>query len=634
MRQETVSDLTSRIVRQQQQPCSSKCSALFRRGASSAMPQRLSAEKIPKTSCVLLFLLFEGGKKKRTVETMACRILTITEVLRKLARAWGPSVLISAHELSKASPMAPVNLLSTPWKRSHNGSDGGSTTKGLNLGASIGIAVGIAFFASALLVVCVYCYCNRNRRRRTRQSPRANAAWDTVKSETPGTGRVAPSSNTRIARVLAIFSPESWKPSGRRQGLPRDDAARLRQLPDSLVTPYMPGKELDQLRKPTAELEGSIFGDGQALHGAEHLRGTTPSPFEPANIQTASQGPVPAYSTGTKLEQDVSAVAHYRSEDTSWPTPRSLDINSLALSMPSTTATPPAAWHRKRTGPPPPLTIAPPVHSRSPSDAYSTYATTRSPYEFYSFNLPPLPSSTSIDAFAPSLPCSAYSLHSSDSTRSSQPLRRPISPQSPLSATSMRSRSDSSAQTSSFPHRQPQSQTQTQRIPSDVTEFVCLGPLPESIPMPSPDQFRTERQQQQKSSPRSPPRAPPSPVFSVGSASPAYSQDPLLHDSDPFRPRHSPASLAFPSASEEEEEERHPWHRLDGDGGGLFSGLERERRPSADSLGSNFTVEEEERIQAQIVKNLEMLGQERVVGGDDIVHIPQISGRRYSWEDK
>ncbi|PSR80631.1 hypothetical protein BD289DRAFT_455186 [Coniella lustricola] len=59
----------------------------------------------------------------------------------------------------------------------------------------------------------------------------------------------------------------------------------------------------------------------------------------------------------------------------------------------------------------------------------------------------------------------------------------------------------------------------------------------------------------------------------------------------------------------------------------------RQRRPSADSLGSNFTVEEEARIQAQIVKNLSMIGKERVVGGNDIVHIPQISNKRYSWEN-
>lgn len=523
--------------------------------------------------------------------------------------------------------MAPVN---TPWKRSHSGDDD-STTTGLDLGASIGIAVGFAFLASALLVAGAYCYFNR-RRRSTRHSPRASASG-VMKCETPGTGsgRGAPSSDTRLARVFAVFSPKPRMPRGRRRDLP-GDGARHRQLPDKPVTPHMPDKELDELRKPAAELEGSVFGDGQALHGADQLRGMTPSPFEEAT-QQGIQGPMPPYSTGTKSEQDVSSVAHYRPEDASQPPLRSLDISNLALPMPSSTEAPPAAWHRKRTGPPPPLTIAPPAHSRSPSDGYSTYATTRSPYEYYSFNPPPLPSSSSIDAFAPSLPCSTYSLHSSDSTRSNQPLRRPRSPQSPVSATSM-GRSDSGVQTDSrplapppltptFQQSQPQSQTQTQRIPSDVTEFVCLGPLPDSIPMPSPDQFRTERQQQ----PRSPPPSAPSPVSScAGSTSPAYFQDPLLHESDPFRPPRSPASLTFSAMDEPPLQ-----HRQDSSSG-LF-GVARERRPSTDSLGSNFTVEEEARIQAQVVKNLEMLGQERVVGGEDIVHIPQISGRRYSWEE-
>jgi hypothetical protein len=72
----------------------------------------------------------------------------------------------------------------------------------------------------------------------------------------------------------------------------------------------------------------------------------------------------------------------------------------------------------------------------------------------------------------------------------------------------------------------------------------------------------------------------------------------------------------------QQEGDHHHHHRHGGAG----------RRRSVDSLGSNFTVEEEARIQAQVVRNLSMLGQERVGGEGDMVHIPQPSARRFSFE--
>lgn len=529
------------------------------------------------------------------------------------------------------SPLAPLIL-----KRSGHASSGTD----LSLGASVGIAVGVACLFS-LVVIAGLGLCWRHYRskpRRTRRTPRVRSL-EAMKCGSAGRSKGSQPSKSRFGSVLlSVLSPRRRKPRGEPHALP-EEGAQPRHIPD---TP-LPDKELEDLHEPAIELEGSVFGDGK------QIRDVSPSPFEEANHpHVDAQGPVLPYYSRSTSERDSSPMRHSRQEDRpSPPLVRNMDINSLVLTVPSTKPAPPAAWHRKRTGPPPPLTIAPPIHSRSPSDAYSTYATTNSPYGYYSFNLPPLPSSSSNDDLMPDFTYGPHSSHSSHSNRSTHPLQYPpTSPQSPVSAPSM-SRSDSGAQmdSPSLPpptptHQRGQQQhpppSQTQRAPIHTTSFECLGPLPDNIPMPSPHQFRTteqQQQQQQKSRASSPPPPPRirvpkghstrSPTPSTGSASPVYIQDPLLHENNPFRPHHSPVNSTF---SREHSRRVHHHHEQDLE-------VETERRQSSDSLGSNFTVEEEARIQAQIVKNLEMLGKERVIGGDDIVHIPQVSGRRYSWED-
>lgn len=508
--------------------------------------------------------------------------------------------------------MAPVNVL---WRRSHSdsGSDDSTTTTTtavISLNASVGIAVGFAFLASALLAAAIYCHCNRQRPAE-RQAPSVTVGAPGRKGETIATRPGPAASNTWLDRVTAVFSAKSRRPREARQDVPTD-SSQPRRHPDP-ITLYVLDEEADRHNKPASELEGSIFGDGKALSSPDFSRGMTPSPspFSDSNRQTDTLAPSPSPSSfGHRIGQ--AATAH----GAQTPTP---------------------SWNRKRNAPPPPLTIAPPVHSRSTSDDHAAYAPARSPYDYNSLNTLGLPSAVSTEAFAPSLPCSAYSMRSSDSIRSSQPLRRPISPQSLVSAPSVRDRSNSGArrqdsQLPAPPVTPTFQQTQTRRIPEDVTEFVCLGPLPDGISMPSPDQFC--RQKQARSPPRPPSHASPSQQYGEPSpvstraagTNPTFIQDPLLHETDPFGPRHSPASMTFSFSTMEQQAAR------DGAGMDLF-GASRDRRPSTDSLGSNFTVEEEARIQAQIVKNLETRAQGRVGGGDDIVHIPQISVKRYSWED-
>ncbi|KAI5917113.1 aspartic peptidase domain-containing protein [Camillea tinctor] len=113
-----------------------------------------------------------------------------------------------------------------------------------------------------------------------------------------------------------------------------------------------------------------------------------------------------------------------------------------------------------------------------------------------------------------------------------------------------------------------------QRTPIDPTRVVCLGPLPDNVRPSRPPWPATFA------------LPPPPPVPSSSSA--------------------------------------HP--REAGDNGG---GFDRHSRclSTTDTLGSDFTIEEEARQQA--ARTLGRMG-----GFDDIVHVPQPAHRRYSWEEE
>lgn len=559
----------------------------------------------------------------------------------------GLSILIPTSPAFGRTSMAPADI-GRPLALLKRPGSSRSFTPPIKLGSSVGIGVGIALIASLVVAAGLYWSCYRPS---TRTHPRLRTRnWDAMKNDMVGRDACAP--RHRFGRVLAVLSPKK-----------RKSRADLNATPDSLLPDaglqplQLPYQELDELpyREPAAELEGGLFGDGKVRYGADDDYLDT---FEQASREVDDQGPVPPYtasasrperdirfsSFAAKSERDPSPMPHYRPEESSTtpPPPRNLaEISKLALDMPPVSTAPQAAWHRKRTGPPPPLTIAPPAHSRSPSDAYSAYSSyvpPSSPYEYYSFNIPlpsipsPLRKSSPKDDSASNLSYGApHSVHSATSTRSVHPLDHPASPQSPSSAPSM-SRSNSGAQTESMslppptptysPTGSSHSTSHSQRVPIDTTNFVCVGELPHDMPMPTPDQFRTTSRTVPRVMVPEVRRGRSLTTSSADAISP-ITQDHLLFANNPFRPHQNPVNPTFTR-----EHSVHALRSLQE----LDSETPRCRRPSADSLGSNFTVEEEARIQAQIVKNLSMIGRERVVGGNDIVHIPQVSERRYSWE--
>lgn len=529
--------------------------------------------------------------------------------------------------------MAPLTHLIVSLKRSEIAARSPTSQSSLSLGATVGIAIGIGLVFSFALVTFVFYLAFRRKQRMTPRVRRE--AWNAMDSGVYSATAYAP--RTGFGRVLSVFSSKRRQPTGASHTPPSHDdlpqvQARPRQFPD----------------KESVELQRGYVDDHRASFGVEHTR--QPSPFTDAQRQPDAHGSVPPYNSVVRSEQDGDMSGPYRPENDPMPSSiRSLEVNNMAIS----TDAPKAAWHRKRTGPPPALTIEPPgMHSRSPSDAYSahsTYATNHSAFTYGSINVPEVPSLPS------HLPSDHHYGTQFASYDGSHPIPSPLSqqfppsPQTPGSIPSV-SRSDSGAAEESFPLAPPTptySQTH-QRIPDDAN-FECLGPLPANLP---PPHFRTAHQQpQQQQDPFLTPRerTPENrssitdsnssttslPTTTSDATRLGYAQDPLLHATSPFRPHHhSPVLSTFA-----EREPRSAISTTTSSSSDLNTTtttadfFPRRRRDSTDSLGSNFTVEEEARIQAQIVKNLAALDKERVMGKGDIVHIPQISERRYSWEE-
>lgn len=181
----------------------------------------------------------------------------------------------------------------------------------------------------------------------------------------------------------------------------------------------------------------------------------------------------------------------------------------------------------------------------------------------------------------------------------------PVSPQSIHSrqtfAPSSITRSDSNNPSPTSPTGSMQLPTPTfQRTPIDPSRVICLGPLPENVQLPNqPSAQRVLGRSSQ--------------LAEVG---PSHSYPPESPLPEPLGHYRS--------------------HTQD----------------SSDTLGSNFTVEEENRLrtgkltQQQSVLRQEQRNEqgegngmprspcsmERIEGGSELVHVPQVAERRYSWE--
>ncbi|TLS29821.1 hypothetical protein PpBr36_01263 [Pyricularia pennisetigena] len=364
--------------------------------------------------------------------------------------------------------------------------------------------------------------------------------------------------------------------------------------------------ELDATHEHMASDDTMEFG----TEGSEH--GMSQYEIARRKMQRQLQGPLPTYSpstvpivhighpsldgeTGTKLIQDVSSVGHYRPGDDENPSPtvsapsEGNNTNSFSSQVPSPMS-PNPEWGARFLDLPSPITVA-------------------SPGQF--------------------------------------PLRRTGSASSPgerqrhVAIGRSNSNGHGASQTTARSPDLLLPPTAVQRTPIDQSEIVCLGPLPENICLPNqqsplprnqttilPSDSASQAAGTDASTdmPTSPPSShmPAYPQRSTTPPTAATSRQPLSPQADPRRG----LRIETPSNS--------------------FGLIKRaSRRDSSESLGSDFTVDEEERMvdndivrqqdrraaDADGVSPQSTSSPERIDAATELIHIPQVSERRYSWED-
>lgn len=485
----------------------------------------------------------------------------------------------------------------------------------LRVGVIIGICIGALGVLCVAAVVLRACCCS-TRRNSSQMMPRTATSED-LKGDAFEMREEVP--RTRIARVFSRIISRRRKPRGQEfYELSRDGS---HPGGDSVNRPHA-------LRGSHAELDGAglTLGGGTRYWRNQSTDGLTAYQRAIQKLDREAMGPAPAHAPPARNSvHEISFEDNgYRPQGPSPPASAPYDqLQYSSLPSVPSPATPRFSTRpNRRFDVPSPITIAPQKVSaslvKSSANADSTFIS-YSPYQYHTpHTISPLPTGDP----GPNSRRGPPSSHSSESNHSSRASRSPAS----LSSISRNNSAAKPVESRSLPPPTP-TYHQSQRAPIDTEDIVCLGPMPDNMRFPSPsnNHFRSQSQQnprsppmlvmpneQQRSSTASPSR-PPSPV----------TQDLFLHDQSPLAPYQSPVKSVFT---------RELSLRSDRPGTeGSYRGADR--RGSTDSLGSNFTVEEEARIQAQIVKNLSMLGQERVGGEGDIVHVPQPSPRRYSWEE-
>ncbi|KAH8752005.1 hypothetical protein F5883DRAFT_206809 [Diaporthe sp. PMI_573] len=491
----------------------------------------------------------------------------------------------------------------------------------LRVGVIVGICIGALGVLCVAAVVLRACCCTE---RNSRQMPRTATSED-LKDEAFEMREEVP--RTRIGRVFSRIISRRRKPRGQDfYELSRDSSH--------------PGRDSVNRHRAFhgshAELDGTGLSSGA---GARYWRnqstdGLTAYQRALQKLDREAMGPAQAHAPAARNSMHEIGFEDndYRPQGPSPPASAPYDqahYNSLP-SMPSPATPRFSTRPNRRFDVPSPITIAPQKASasvvKSSTNADSSFIS-YSPYQYHTpHTVSPLPTADA-GPISRHGPPSSYSSQSNQSSRASQSpaslsLRRPVS---------SISRNNSGAKPIESRSLPPPTPTyhQSQRAPIDTENIICLGPMPDNMQFPSPsnNHFRSQSQQ----NPRSPPMlvipneqhsSPPSPNRPSSPNSPV-TQDLFLHDQSPLAPYQSPVKSVFTRelSLRSDRPETDSSYR------------EADRRGSTDSLGSNFTVEEEARIQAQIVKNLSMLGQERVGGEFDIVHVPQPSPRRYSWEE-
>lgn len=350
---------------------------------------------------------------------------------------------------------------------------------------------------------------------------------------------------------------------------------------------------------PPVELDGTDgpnMADDTTELGTEGSHNLSAYEVARRKMHRQLQGPVPTYTppeSGTnvsasdeKSEQDVSPVTHYRAGETvSAPSsaPTYSQSGSQRDTLPSPLS-PNGDWTNRFDGLPSPMTVAPPF----PSPLFSGNGSGGA----------------------------SGSNHSSSDTAVS-----PQSPHHPSSGDSLVSRSSSAASPSSLG---PPPTGAYQRTPIDPSRVVCLGPLPENVQINSSSQFKAPtvpRLMMPEGRGRRPSGNGSAAIAAAAAAAAAGATGP------------STPTISVSPARENAEAKAQ-------DG-------EQEGDSGEDTLGSNFTDDEDHHEQpAQPQQEalsphpppspqspLSPASPHSINPGSELVHVPQLADRRYSWEE-
>lgn len=449
-----------------------------------------------------------------------------------------------------------------------------SKPKGLTTSQIAGMVVGIVLGGSMVLVF-TYVYF---RRRRTRKANKEAAQVEEVKDDSESVKSDTPRSSVRRMLSVIIRCKKSKKAAA------HEVHGEDRQMAEVAADANHEVYELPVPLEPV-ELDSSEGTDEVTELGTESSHGLSAYELARRKLERQLQGPVPTYAPPPpeKTVQDMSPVAHYRPSDEQSPTsssPTYANTNSLPNSLPSPMSPHPADWTNRHFDLPSPMTIR---HCDLPSPL-----TVAPPSPSARFPGPDSDPSATPSGRSPQSPISQDSLHSG-----------PPLPDLPVS----RSNSTDVSPVSPVGPAVLPPPTNLQRTPIDPSRVICLGPLPENVQLP----------RHHPSLPRL--------LLPDGGA-----RNPRLTTMSP--PQHPPQQPA-PSA--------------------------HHHRPSTSTLGSDYTFEEEIQLrnQTDISQNGYMRHQldeipveersndypkspaslERIDGGSELVHVPQLADKRYSWEE-
>ncbi|KAK0645572.1 aspartic peptidase domain-containing protein [Cercophora newfieldiana] len=383
----------------------------------------------------------------------------------------------------------------------------------------------------------------------------------------------------------------------------KSDTQSIDSLPQSPVKRMFTmiiGRKRSKKPMVTHEMSGNSAQPVEVGADAQHQLFELPVPLEPAELDSGDIADDDTeFASGSQVLSEYELARRKLERQLQGPVPT---YSETLASSPTSPSSPTSTGEAKSM-----QDVSPVAHYRPPQEDPSpvsspTYANTNSLPDCLPSPLSPHPEGGTRMFDFPSpmtvVPPSAHLPLRAPSNISSGSSCSPVSPNSPHSPLTFapsamtRSNSDNVSPTSPIGSLRIPPTPTCQRTPIDPTKVVCLGPLPENVALPNQ-------------------QPPPPPIPQI-----------VTPDGRTFQTGRSA-------------------HR---DTAALRQA--RQSRGSNDSLGSNFTVDEEVRLHEEEVTRQASVRQppegsqprsprsmERIDPGFDLVHVPQVAEKRYSWEE-